>query len=134
MTVTLADVMGLPVHLVRVVDFDPVRGAVEAGVVTANAYVKAHAADISLADTYLAEQVQILRNKDVATTSELRTGAPASELLNAIHAGDLVVLTTRERGGIQRWSSGAWPRSWSAGRPDRSCSSELLPRNRVGRA
>jgi nucleotide-binding universal stress UspA family protein len=107
MTVTLADVMGLPVHLVRVVDFDPVRGAVEAGVVTANAYVKAHAADISLADTYLAEQVQILRNKDVATTSELRTGAPASELLNAIHAGDLVVLTTRERGGIQRWFLGS---------------------------
>ena len=119
MTVTLADVMGLPVHLVRVVDFDPVRGAVEAGVVTANAYVKAHAADISLADTYLAEQVQILRNKDVATTSELRTGAPASELLNAIHAGDLVVLTTRERGGIQRWfrerGRGAGPPGGRAG-------------------
>ena len=107
MAVALADAMGLPVHLVRVVDFDPVRATVEAGVVAANAYAKAHAADISLAETYLAEQVQILRNKDVATTSELRTGAPASELLDAIRAGDLVVLTTHERGGIQRWFLGS---------------------------
>jgi nucleotide-binding universal stress UspA family protein len=107
MAIALADTMGLPVHLVRVVDVDPVRGTVEAGVVAANAYVKAHAADISLADTYLAEQAQILRNKDVATTRELRTGAPASELLDAIHEGNLVVLATRERGGIQRWFLGS---------------------------
>lgn len=103
----LSGTIGLPVHLVRVIDFDPVRGTVEAGVVAANAYVKAHAADISLADTYLAEQVQRLRNKDVATTSELRTGAPASELLDAIQEGDLVVLATRERGSIQRWFLGS---------------------------
>jgi nucleotide-binding universal stress UspA family protein len=107
MAIALAGIMGLPVHLVRVVDFDPVRGTVEAGVVAANAYVKTHAAAISLADTYLAEQVQRLRNKDVATMSELRTGAPASELLDAIHEGDLVVLATRERGGIQRWFLGS---------------------------
>lgn len=107
MAIALADTMGLPVHLVRVVDFDLVRGTVEAGVVAAKAYAKAHAVDISLAETYLAEQVQRLRNRDVATTSEVRTGAPARELLDAIHAGDLVVLTTRERGGIQRWFLGS---------------------------
>lgn len=107
MAIALADTMGLPVHLVRVVDFDPMRGMVEAGVVAANAYATAHAADISLAETYLAEQVQRLRNKDVVTTSELRTGSPASELLDAIHEGDLVALTTHERGGIQRWFLGS---------------------------
>jgi nucleotide-binding universal stress UspA family protein len=105
--IALADTMGLPVHLVRVVDFDPVRGTVEAGVVVAKAYAKSQAAIIRLAETYLAEQVQRLRNKDVATTSELRTGTPASELLDAIHEGDLVVLTTRERGSIQRWFLGS---------------------------
>jgi nucleotide-binding universal stress UspA family protein len=107
MAIALADNMGLPVHLVRVVDFDPVRGTVQAGVVAAKAYAESQTAILRLAETYLAEQVQRLRNMDVATTSELRTGAPASELLDAIHEGDLVVLATRERGGIQRWFLGS---------------------------
>ena len=57
--------------------------------------------------TYLAEQVQRLRNRDLIAQSEVRTGSPASELLAAIREGDVVVLTTRERGGLARWFLGS---------------------------
>jgi len=103
MAVALAGSMGLPVHLVRVVEVDPAPGAGEAAVDSvAQAYSRSHAETILQAEAYLAEQVQALRNMDVAATSELRRGAPASELLDAIRKGDLTVLTTRERGGIER--------------------------------
>lgn len=51
--------------------------------------------------------VQRLRNRDLVATSEVRVGSPATELLAVVQEGDLVVLTTRERGGIERWFLGS---------------------------
>jgi nucleotide-binding universal stress UspA family protein len=107
MAVALAGSLGLPVHLVRVVEVDPVRGAGVARSSVATAHTRPHAETGPQAEEYLVEQVQALRNMDVAATSELRTGAPASELLDAIRNGDLTVLTTRDRGGIERWMLGS---------------------------
>ena len=99
--------MGLPIHLVRVVDFDPVRATVEAGAAAARAYAETQAELVDACELYLAAQVQRLRDRDAVATSELRNGAPASELLAATRAGDVTVLTTRDRGAVERWMLGS---------------------------
>lgn len=103
----LATDLGLPIHLVRVLDFDPMRASVEAGMAAAEATARQQAEAAAAAETSLAEQVQQLRNENLMATSEVRTGSPAMELLAATGAGDLVVLTTRERGGLVRWLLGS---------------------------
>lgn len=104
---TLAGDLGLPVHLVRVQDFDLVRASVEAGMAAARASARTQAEIARLSTNYLERQAQELRNRNVAVTSELRTGDPASELLASINAGDLVVLATSERSGLDRWLLGS---------------------------
>jgi len=103
----LASDLGLPLHLVRVVDFDLVRATVEAGVAAANAYAKSQAETVRLAEEYLSARVQGLRNSDLQATSEVRTGAPARALLDVIRTSDMAVVTTRERGGVARWFLGS---------------------------
>jgi nucleotide-binding universal stress UspA family protein len=103
----LASGLGLPIHLVRVVDFDQARASVVAGTAAAKAAAQAQTKTMRVAEEYLAEQVQKLRDRDLIATSETRTGSPASELLAAIREGDVIVLTTRERGGLARWFLGS---------------------------
>jgi nucleotide-binding universal stress UspA family protein len=107
MAIALGGDLGLPVHLVRAVDFDLVRSAVEAGPAAAEACARQQADLVRGANAYLAEQVQVLRNRDCVATSEVRVGAPTGELLAAIREGDLVVLTTHGRGGLERWLVGS---------------------------
>ena len=104
---SLANDLGLPIHLVRVVDFAMVKATVQAGVRAATASAQAQEAVRHEAEDYLAAQALQLRNRDLAATSEVRTGAPAAELLDAIRPGDLVVLTTHGRGGLRRWLLGS---------------------------
>jgi nucleotide-binding universal stress UspA family protein len=103
----LAADLGVPIHLVRVVDFDIVRASVEAGAEAAQDTARAQDGIVRQANAYLAEQVQALRDQDLLATSEVRSGAPATELLAAAREGDLIVLTTRERGGLARWLLGS---------------------------
>ena len=103
----LADALGLPIHLVRVVDSDGRRAAVQAGIPAAMADARSQEAVRRHAEEYLAAEAQRLRNRDLAATSEVRTGPPAAELLDAIRPGDLVVLITHGRGGVKRWLLGS---------------------------
>ncbi len=103
----LARDLGLPVHLVRVVDIDLVRATVEAGAAAAKAYATSQEEARHEAEAYLEAQVQRLRDHHLIATSELCHGSPATALLAAVKEGDLVVLTTRERGGIERWFLGS---------------------------
>lgn len=107
MAATLADLLGLPIHLVRAVDPDAVRAAVQAGGPAAAAHAASQAAVRRQADAYLAAEAQRLRDRDLAVTSEVRTGAPAAALLEAIGTGDLTVLTSHGRGGVRRWLLGS---------------------------
>jgi nucleotide-binding universal stress UspA family protein len=93
---------GLPVHLVRVVDVDLVRAAVEAGAAAAETYATSQVEARHLAEADLAEQVHTLRDHHFLATWELRSGSPAMEQIAAEKDGDLVVLTTHERGGFAR--------------------------------
>lgn len=103
----LAAVLGLPIHLVRVFDFDALRATVQAGIHAATAYAQSQEAIRRQGEEYLATQAQRLRNRDLTATSELRIGPPAAELLEAVRTGDLIVLTTHGRGGIRRWLLGS---------------------------
>ena len=103
----VAGPLGLPLHLVRVVEGDTVRASVQAGTRAAAAYARVQEALKREAEAYLAAWVRRLRNRDLAATAEVRTGEPAVELLGAVSAGDLVAMTTHGRGGVRRWLLGS---------------------------
>jgi nucleotide-binding universal stress UspA family protein len=84
-----------------------VRASVEAGIAAAQASARLQGEAASAAEKYLEEQVQDLRNHNLIATSDVRTGAVVPELLAALREGDLVVVTTRERGGLARWALGS---------------------------
>jgi nucleotide-binding universal stress UspA family protein len=103
----LAGDLGIPIHLVRVLDLDALRATVQAGIHAATAYMRSQEAVQHHAEEYLAERVQELRNQDRAATAEVLLGSPATTLLEAIRPDDLVVMTTHGRGGVQRWLLGS---------------------------
>jgi nucleotide-binding universal stress UspA family protein len=99
--------LGVPVHLMRVLDVDALRATVQAGIHAAAAYLRSQEEIQRYAEEYLAEQVQQLRNRDLTATAEVLTGSPAVTLLDAIRPDDLVVMTTHGRGGVRRWLLGS---------------------------
>jgi nucleotide-binding universal stress UspA family protein len=103
----LAADLGVPVHLMRVLDVDALRATVQAGIHAAAAYMRSQEAIQHYAEEYLAEQAQQLRNWDLTATAEVLTGSPAVTLLDAIRPVDLVVMTTHGRGGVHRWLLGS---------------------------
>jgi nucleotide-binding universal stress UspA family protein len=105
--VQLASDMGLPVHLVRIVDFEPVRAAIETGATAAEACATLQGEVAREARATLDDTAMALRNRDCTTTDAVRIGDPADELLAAIRTGDLVVLATHARAGLDRWLQGS---------------------------
>lgn len=103
----LAADLGVPVHLMRVLDVDALRATVKAGIHAAAAYMRSQEEIQRYAEEYLAEQVQELRNRDLTATVEVLTGSPAVTLLDAMRPDDLVVMTTHGRGGVRRWLLGS---------------------------
>ena len=103
----LAADLGVPVHLLRVLDIDALRATVQAGIHAAAAYMRSQEEIQRYAEEYLAEQAQHLRNRDLTATAEVLTGSPAVTLLDAIRPDDLVVMTTHGRGGVRRWLLGS---------------------------
>jgi nucleotide-binding universal stress UspA family protein len=103
----LGDVLGLPLHLVQVVEEDLVRATVQAGPAVAAAAARRTAEVKRQAEDVVAAAVQALRNRDLAVTGEVRTGLPVTELLAAVRPADLVVMTTHGRGGVRRWLLGS---------------------------
>ena len=103
----LAADLGVPVHLLRVLDIDALRATVQAGIHAAAAYMRSQEEIQRYAEEYLAEQAQELRNRDLTATAEVLTGSPAVTLLDAIRPVDLVVMTTHGRGGVRRWLLGS---------------------------
>lgn len=105
--ITLAERDAVPIHLVRVMDEDLLRATVRAGAAAATAYATALEVTRRQADDYLKEREQMLRERGLSATVELRMGHPATELVAAVLPGDLLVLTTHGRGGVRRWVLGS---------------------------
>lgn len=103
----LANDLGVPVHLIRVVAPDAVRDALRAGAVVRSAVAAAHEAARREAEVYRSTQERTLRNRDIPVSGEVRLGLPADELLEAVGTGDLVVMTTHGHGGLRRWLLGS---------------------------
>jgi nucleotide-binding universal stress UspA family protein len=103
----LAAHLSTPIHLMRVLDVDPRRAAVQAGIPAARASMRAREVDRRLAEQYLATRVQKLRNQGLAATAEVRLGNPVATLLDTIRPDDLVVMTSHGLGGIRRWVIGS---------------------------
>ena len=105
--VTVARDLGVPIHLLRVLDDDVVRANVQAGITAATAYAKAQEEVRSRASEELETHVQALRNQDITASAEILTGSPAVALLDAITPTDLVVMSTNGCGGVRRWLLGS---------------------------
>jgi nucleotide-binding universal stress UspA family protein len=104
---TLAGELGVPVHLVRVVDDDLVRASVVAGAIVAQAYAQKAEALRREAAAELEAAARTLRDQGLDVSTEVLSGSPATALLDAIAPTDLVVMTTHGRGGIRRWLLGS---------------------------
>ena len=99
--------LGVPIHLLRVLDDDLVRASVEAGIAAAATYAKSRDDARREAREDLEARAQTLRNQDITASNELLSGSPAVALLDAIAPADLVVMTTHGRSGVRRWLLGS---------------------------
>jgi nucleotide-binding universal stress UspA family protein len=72
----LASELGLPIHLVRVLDFDPIRAAVQAGPDAAAAWSVSMEETIQQAQHYLAAHAAHLQERGFMASHELRKGLP----------------------------------------------------------
>jgi nucleotide-binding universal stress UspA family protein len=99
--------LGVPIHLVRVLDDDVVRASVAAGPAAAGAYARAQEETRRRAEEDLARQAQALRGQDLTASVAILTGRPGEALIDAIAPTDLVVMTTHGRGGVRRWLLGS---------------------------
>lgn len=107
MAARLADTLGVPIHLVRVVAPDQWRATLLAELDAPEAYERREEEAVRQAETYLAGQVQGLRDRDLMASSEVRTGSPAAVVLETVVPGDLIVLSSHGRGGPRRWVLGS---------------------------
>ena len=103
----LARELGVPVRLVRALDVDLVRAAVQAG----PAVAAAHAASQARLETGILAELEAraasLREQGAAATAEVLHGAAVPALLAALAPDDLLVLTTHGRGNVGRWLLGS---------------------------
>ncbi len=97
----------LPIHLVRVLDFDPIRAVVQAGSEAAAAWSMSMEETIQQAQDYLASQARQLQDRGFTVSYELRKGLPVGQLLEVLREGDIVAVTTRNRGEFKRWLLGS---------------------------
>ena len=104
----LARLCGAPLHLIRVVDSS---GMGAAGAVAP--YIDALSYQVLIEDeqiaarTYLEKVEQVVTGRGHDLTIELRQGPAAGEILAATRPGDLVVMATHGRGGVERWFMGS---------------------------
>jgi nucleotide-binding universal stress UspA family protein len=59
------------------------------------------------ARAYLADVATRLRGEGIEVSVEVRDGSPYTEILDAVHPGDVLVMTSHGRGGVMRWLLGS---------------------------
>jgi nucleotide-binding universal stress UspA family protein len=103
----LASDLGVPIHIVQVIDSDPVRDAVRGGLFAAQGLEETRARLERDVGDHLSARAMALLNQDERADWELRFGNPAAEINAALKPGDLLVMTTHARGGLSRWLLGS---------------------------
>lgn len=107
----LAHAIGVPLHLVRVLDFGyltklagfPVHGTY----IELTAFQQALQDERDAAEDYLKGLCHDLTTQGLTATFALPQGNPVPEIVASTEPGDVVVMTTHGRGGIARWFLGS---------------------------
>jgi nucleotide-binding universal stress UspA family protein len=98
----VARLLGVPIHLVQVLDVASPGALLRAGPFATRAYIQAQDDARREAETTLDGCVRQLRNQDLQASKEIVVGSPAAALLTTIGATDLVVMTSHGYGGFHR--------------------------------
>jgi nucleotide-binding universal stress UspA family protein len=98
--------LGVPLHLIRVVEPALALDLVEVGLFSTETY-ESTVASLKMAaeEEFAAVQAREM-GRGTPISSDLRVGAPAAELIAALHPDDLVVMTTHGAGGTVGWCIG----------------------------
>jgi nucleotide-binding universal stress UspA family protein len=105
--IDLAGDLGVCLHILRVVDADPLRDLIRGGTLIAPAVIEADRAAREEATRYLESAALSIRNLDCASSTEVLTGPVAAEIIGATQPGDLIVMTSHGRSGPGRWLLGS---------------------------
>jgi nucleotide-binding universal stress UspA family protein len=106
---SLAQRLGIPVHLVTAID--PVSlvptAVAPALAFDAEVYTETLAQLRGDAETWLAMAGDRLRGAGVETSWEIVSGSPYGAISDALQPGDAIVMTSHGRGGVRRWLLGS---------------------------
>ena len=106
LTAHLARMLNVSVHLITVDDST----ASDTGPDTENrprgGIAASHIPPPEAAGAYLEQLAASLRAVDITTSSEVRTGPAALQVMASLKEGDLLILTTHGRGAARRWQIG----------------------------
>jgi nucleotide-binding universal stress UspA family protein len=105
----LATRLGVPMHLITVIDIMRLIPAELGPVVAFDAAV--YEETLSQLDAgaaaLLAETSERLERDGLHTSSQVAHGSPYMTIADAVHDGDLIVMTSHGRSGVQRWLLGS---------------------------
>ena len=106
LTTLLARMLDVPVHLVTADDSTSSTATPEAGNRSGSTSEAALETTTEAARAYLEHVAESLRAGGNPTTSEVRSGPAALEVMATLQHGDLLILTTHGRGAARRWQIG----------------------------
>ncbi|MFM9106385.1 MAG: universal stress protein [Chloroflexota bacterium] len=101
---------GIPVHVLTAVDVSslaPVSVPGAAMPMSGDVYEEVYDELVSQARSEAEAAAAILHDRGVAATTEVRVGPPAIAIEDVLRTGDLVVLSSHGRTGVQRWLLGS---------------------------
>jgi nucleotide-binding universal stress UspA family protein len=102
--ISLAETLGLPVHVISAYDPGPV-GPISTGMDAAyplTAYAEIQDELEELAKESVAKAETTFKDAGLTVTTAVHLGPPALVIEDALAANDLIVMTSRGRGGLQR--------------------------------
>jgi nucleotide-binding universal stress UspA family protein len=105
---SLAERLGVPIHLVRAIDPTSVTTVGPVGMgfdySAVNALIEEEEQD---ATSFIDTEVQRLTNDGFRATGVVLRGGAASAIISATREGDLVVMASHGRTGVRRWFLGS---------------------------
>ncbi len=106
LTTHLAAILNVAVHLVTVDESTASDTEPDAKTRPHSAFQVEPAQPAQAAGAYLEQLAESLRAVNIATSSEVRSGLAALEVMATLGQGDLLVLTTHGQGAARRWQIG----------------------------
>lgn len=103
----LAKSIGVPMHLVRVVDLVQWSQVAHLDASPVARYAATPETMLAAAREYLENQVSALTARGVQADSAVLSGDPAATLNDSLLPGDVLVLTSHGRSGLGRWMLGS---------------------------